>query len=197
MGSGLISARFVMSVLDYTKAPTDRRPAVAIAGRSNVGKSSLINSITEGKAIARVSSTPGKTQSLNFFLAEDHFYLVDLPGYGYAKAPHKVKDSWGRLVEGYLMNSPYLRGLIILVDCRREYQADDRMLLEWIAPRKLPIAAVMTKTDKLTRNELEKAVTALRRDMFGHDEGGDLVPFSTKTGVGKKEVVQWIRKAAS
>ncbi len=197
MPSGLISARFVTSVFDHTKAPTDHRPAVAFAGRSNVGKSSLINAITEGKPIARVSSTPGKTQSLNFFLADDRFYMVDLPGYGYAKAPHAVKDSWGKLVDGYLMNSPFLRGLILLVDCRREFQPDDRLLLEWIEPRQLPVMIVLTKTDKLTRNQLDKVVATMRRDIFGRDENGELIPFSTKTGQGKKEVLQWIRRAAS
>ncbi|NMC44562.1 MAG: YihA family ribosome biogenesis GTP-binding protein [candidate division Zixibacteria bacterium] len=197
MANGLISARFVTSVFDHAKAPTDRRPAVAFAGRSNVGKSSLINAITEGRPIARVSATPGKTQSLNFFMGDDRFFLVDLPGYGYAKAPHAVKDSWGRLVEGYLMNAPYLRGLILLVDCRRDFQADDRMLLEWLAPRRLPVLLVLTKTDKLTRVQLDKAVKTIRRDVFGDDESGGLIPFSAKTGQGKKEVVQWIRQAAS
>lgn len=193
MPGGLITAHFVTSTFDHTKAPTDRRPAVAFAGRSNVGKSSLINAITEGKPIARVSATPGKTQSLNFFMGDDRFFLVDLPGYGYAKAPHAVKGSWGKLVEGYLLNAAHLRGLILLVDCRRDFQADDRMLLEWLAPRRLPVLIVLTKTDKLTRSQLDKAVKTIGRDVFGDDERGELIPFSSKTGQGKREIIHWIR----
>jgi GTP-binding protein len=193
--SGLISAGFVTSVYDYRKAPSDSRKAIAVAGRSNVGKSTLINAITEGKKIAKVSSTPGKTQSLNFFLADDRFYLVDLPGYGYAKVPPEVKKTWGALVEGYLTQGPNLRGLVFLIDSRRQFQDDDKMLLEWVVNRQLPFLVVMTKADKLSHSQLIKAVRDMRNLIFGNEENGDLVPFSATSAMGRKEVLQWIRRA--
>jgi len=197
VGSGLLSASFVASYFDYRKVPSDTRPAVAFAGRSNVGKSTLINTITQGKNIAKVSQTPGKTQSLNFFIVEDRFYLVDLPGYGFAKVPPAVKKSWGTLVEGYLTTSDRLRGLVFLLDSRREIREDDITLLDWVVKRQLPFAIVMTKADKLSRNQLHQAVAAMRRRIFGDDVEGDLIPFSAKSNIGKKEVLQWVRKVIS
>jgi len=195
--SGLISAQFVTSVYDHRKIPSDTRKAVAIAGRSNVGKSTLINSITEGKKIAKVSGTPGKTQALNFFLADNRFYLVDLPGYGYAKVPPKVKESWATLVEGYLTESANLRGLVFLVDSRRDLQPDDVTLLEWIVDRELPFLIVMTKADKLNRGKLMQVVGKMRKTIFGDEKIGNLIPFSAKTNLGKNEVLQWIRKVVA
>ncbi len=197
MRSGLISAQFVTSVYDHRKIPSDTRKAVAIAGRSNVGKSTLINSITEGKKIAKVSGTPGKTQALNFFLADNRFYLVDLPGYGYAKVPPKVKESWATLVEGYLTESANLRGLVFLVDSRRDLQPDDVTLLEWIVDRELPFLIVMTKADKLNRGKLMQVVGKMRKTIFGDEKIGNLIPFSAKTNLGKNEVLQWIRKVVA
>lgn len=195
--SGLLSASFLTSVYDYRKVPSDSRKAVAIAGRSNVGKSTLINCITEGKKIAKVSSTPGKTQSLNFFLADGKFHLVDLPGYGFARVPPEVKKSWGTLVEGYLTTNPSLRGLVFLIDCRRDLQPDDRTLLEWVVNREVPFLIVMTKADKLSRSQLNLAVRKMRRLIFGDEEIGNLVPFSATSNLGKKEVLQWIRKVVA
>jgi len=197
VGSSLLTADFVTSVYDHRKAPYDHRKAVAIAGRSNVGKSSLINTITVGKKIAKVSATPGKTQSLNFFLADDSFYLVDLPGYGYAKVPLKVKASWATLVEGYLTENPSLRGLVFLIDSRREFQPDDVTLLNWVVNRDLPFLIVMTKADKLNQSQLTSAVRTMRRIIFGDENHENLIPFSAKTNLGKKEVVQWIRRAVA
>jgi GTP-binding protein len=195
MASGLISAKFVTSVYDYRKVPQERRRAVAISGRSNVGKSTLINAITEGKKIAKVSSTPGKTQALNFFLADNKFHLVDLPGYGFAKVPPEVKKSWGKLVEGYLTENPDLRGLVFLIDCRRDLQPDDVTLLEWVVNRELPFLIVMTKADKLSRSKLMQAVQKMEKLLFGGQIPGSLIPFSAKSNLGKKEVLQWIRRA--
>lgn len=197
MRKSLLSASFVTSVYDYKKVPSDTRNVVAIAGRSNVGKSTLLNSITEGRKIAKVSGTPGKTQALNFFLADNRFYLVDLPGYGYARVPPQIRKAWGQLVEGYLTESPNLRGLVFLVDCRRELQADDMTLLEWVVNREVPFVIVMTKADKLSRNQLNQAVRKMRRLIFGDDVPGDLIPFSAKTNLGRKEVVRWIQNAVA
>lgn len=195
MPGGLITAQFVTSVYDHTKMPRDRRKAVAIAGRSNVGKSTLINTITAGKKIAKVSSTPGKTQALNFFLADDKFHLVDLPGYGFAKVPPDVKRQWGVLVEGYLTENPDLCGLVLLLDCRRTIQSDDMTLLEWVVYRELPFVIALTKADKLSRHQLNQAVYKMRKLIFGDIETGDLIPFSASSGMGKKEIIGWIRTA--
>ena len=197
MGRGLLSATYVTSVFDHAKAPSDRRPTVAFAGRSNVGKSTLINGITEGKAIARVSSTPGKTQSLNFYIVEDRFYLVDLPGYGYAKVPPEIKKSWGKLVEGYLTASPNLRGMVLLVDCRREVQPDDMMLLNWVADRGLPFLIVVTKADKLTRSQLEQSLRSIRQVTVRDGDDGELTAFSSRTKLGHEEVVRWVRQVVA
>lgn len=194
MRTGVLSANFVTSVYDHRKTPSDIRPAVAFAGRSNVGKSTLINSITEGKKIAKVSRTPGKTQALNFFMADNRFYLVDLPGYGFAKVPPAVKKNWGKLVEGYLTEDRHLRGLVLLLDCRREIQKDDIMLLDWVVNRNLPFALVMTKADKLSRNQLVQTVRKMNQLVYGEEEDGTLIPFSAKSNLGKKEVLQWVRK---
>jgi GTP-binding protein len=194
VSSNLISAQFVTSVYDYRKTPGENRKAVAIAGRSNVGKSTLINSITEGKKIAKVSSTPGKTQALNFFLADDKFHLVDLPGYGFARVPAEVRKSWGVLVEGYLTEDRNLRGMVFLIDCRRELQPDDRTLLEWVVNREVPFVIVLTKADKLSRNQLQQAVRKMKKLIFGDESLGDLIPFSAPAGLGKKEIIRWIRK---
>ena len=197
MAIGLITAKFVTSVYDHRKIPSDSRSAVAFAGRSNVGKSTLINGITEGKKIAKVSSTPGKTQALNFFLADDKFYIVDLPGYGFAKVPLKVKESWGKLVEGYLTEAAHLRGLVFLIDCRREFREDDTMLLEWVVNRELPFLIVMTKADKLSKSQLNSAAIKMRNLIFGKDSQSHLITYSSKNNMGRKEVLSWVRKVVA
>ena len=197
MGSGLLAAKFVSSIYDYKKVPSDSRGAVAIAGRSNVGKSTLINTITEGKKIAKVSSTPGKTQALNFFIVDDRFYLVDLPGYGFAKVPPEVKKSWGKLVEGYLTENRSLKGLVLLLDCRREIQPDDKMLLGWVINRDIPFTIVFTKADKLSKTQLNLAVQKMKKTIFGDENAEGLIPFSATSKMGKKEVLVWIRKAVA
>ncbi len=197
MGSGPLAASYVTSVYDHRKVPSDSRPAVAIAGRSNVGKSTLINGITQGKKIAKVSRTPGKTQALNFFLADNRFYLVDLPGYGFAKVPKAVKESWGKLVEGYLTENPNLRGLVFLIDCRREIQPDDMTLLEWVIDRGLPFLIVLTKADKLSRSQLNTTAQKMKRLIFGDEKTGQLIPYSSTINLGRKEVLQWIRKVVA
>lgn len=197
MGSGPLLARFVASYYDHKKVPSDSRPVIAFAGRSNVGKSTLINSITQGKKIAKVSQTPGKTQALNFFMVEDRFYIVDLPGYGYAKVPLGVKKTWASLVEGYLTADRNLRGLVFLIDCRRDLQKDDLLLLEWVVNRDLPFLIVMTKADKLKRNQLNQSISKMQKLIYGEDKSGTLIPFSAKNNLGKKEVLLWVRETAT
>ena len=165
-------------------APGDL-PQVAFSGRSNVGKSSLINTVlgrTRTK-VARVSSTPGKTQALNFYRVNDDFFLVDLPGYGYAKVPQGMRDAWRRLMDWYLGESGAVRGVVHLVDARRAPTDDDQRMVDYLSTVGLPTLVVMTKMDKLKRSERKKAF-ALAASTLSLDEE-QLLPFSSKTGEGR------------
>lgn len=159
----ILSAEFVTSAAGPRQFPADRRPQVAFAGRSNVGKSSLLNALLNRKSLAKTSATPGKTQLINYFLINDDFYCVDLPGYGYAKAPRSVVDAWAPMIEGYLRDSPQVRVVVVLLDIRREPDARDVRLLEWLRHYGVPALCVITKTDKLKRGEAASA----RRSIAG------------------------------
>jgi len=141
------------------------RPQFAIVGRSNVGKSSLINAVVNRKAVARVSQTPGKTQAVQFYLVNDRFYLVDLPGYGYAKVPRSVKETWGKLVRGYLDSSDQIRLLYLLLDVRRTPGEHDLQMHEWTASAGIDEKVVLTKTDKLSNQQLIKNRQAIAEDL--------------------------------
>ncbi len=171
------------SFYKYDQLPRDRRPQIAFAGRSNVGKSSLLNKLTGHKKLAKVSNTPGKTRALNFFLANDKFYFVDLPGYGYARVSKTERAGWARLLEEYLERSEDLKGLVILMDSRREATEHDLQLFEWLARRELPGIVVVTKADKLNRDKINQKVRQVEADF-----GLTAIPFSTITGVGKNEL---------
>ena len=145
--------------------PRDKRPQFAIVGRSNVGKSSLINAVVNQKGIARVSQTPGKTQAVHFYLVNDRFYLVDLPGYGYAKVPKSVKDTWGKLVRGYLDSSDEIRLLYLLLDVRRTPGEHDLQMHEWTASAGIDEKVVLTKSDKLSNQQLMKSRRAIAEDL--------------------------------
>jgi len=169
-------------------APT-HLPQVAFSGRSNVGKSSLINVLlrrTRNK-IARVSQTPGKTRALNFFNVNGEFFLVDLPGYGYAKVPESMRADWRRLMEWYLGESGKVAGVVHLVDARRPPTPDDRQMVDYLATLELPTLVVLTKMDKLKRSQRAKAVTAAQEAL--HLDREQLVPFSAKTGEGRDELL--------
>ncbi|MDX9858725.1 MAG: ribosome biogenesis GTP-binding protein YihA/YsxC [candidate division Zixibacteria bacterium] len=183
MGARGFNAEFVGSFFDMQQIPVDRRPHVALAGRSNVGKSSLLNRLVGRRGLAKVSGTPGKTRSLNFFLVNGAFYLVDLPGYGYARVAKEIKESWGRMIETYLRTSTALAGLILLIDSRREPTPEDVQLLDWLAAREVPALIALTKADKLTRSQLGRQEAHLERDL-----GLSAIVTSVKTGVGKLEL---------
>ena len=169
--------------------PPGDLPQVAFSGRSNVGKSSLINVILRRtrKKLARVSSTPGKTQSLNFYRVNDHFFLVDLPGFGFAKVSASVRASWKELIDTYLEGERMLKGVVHLVDARHEPTATDLQMVSFLATRKLPTLVVLTKMDKLKRTQraraVERAVDQLGIDM------DQLLGFSSKTGEGREELL--------
>lgn len=161
-------------------------PQVAFSGRSNVGKSSLINTLlrrTRSK-VARVSATPGKTQALNFYRVNDHFFLLDLPGFGYAKVPKTLRDQWKGLIEGYMRRPVDLRGVVHLVDSRRNPSDQDLQMLDFLAQLRTPTLVVLTKVDKLKRSERKKAF-AKAADRLGVDPE-QLLPFSSKTGEGRE-----------
>jgi GTP-binding protein len=165
-------------------------PQVAFSGRSNVGKSSLINVLLRRtrRKIAHVSSTPGKTQLLNFYRVNDRFFLVDLPGFGYAKVPAGVRRGWKTLVEGYLSRSGQLRGVVHLVDCRRPPTDTDLGMLEFLASLGLPALIVLTKIDKLGRVQRERSLEAAREALRLDED--QILPFSSKTGEGRDELLQ-------
>ena len=157
---------------------------IALAGRSNVGKSTLLNKLVGRKGIAKVSTTPGKTRSLNFFLVNNRFYLVDLPGYGYAKVSKAERKDWGKLVESYLKKSSSLAGLILLLDCRRDPTDGDLELMDWLDHRQIPMLTVVTKADKLTRDKMNRKLAVVEKEL-----GVSAIGFSAVSGVGKRELV--------
>jgi GTP-binding protein len=184
------SAEFVKSAFEESHWPRDRRPEVAFLGRSNVGKSSLINSLLKVKGLARTSSTPGRTQALNFFLINQSFYFVDLPGYGFARVPRKVREEWGELVAGYLAKRDSLVLSIHIVDSRHEPTSLDLQLREWLLFHRKPFLTVATKSDKLSQNELQNNLARARRALDGvvGGAGGQLIPYSAVTGRGREGV---------
>jgi GTP-binding protein len=181
-------ASFVGSFFALDQLPRDGLPQVAVAGRSNVGKSSLLNQIVGQRKLAKVSSTPGRTRSLNFFRLDNRFYLVDLPGYGYAKVSKALREQWGRLIEQYLTSSDRLIGLVLLLDCRREPTEQDRDLIGWLAERQLPVMVAVTKTDKLSKDKLVRKMNQVEQEL-----GAAAIAFSTVTGVGRNALLASIR----
>jgi GTP-binding protein len=166
--------------------PEPTLPEVAFAGRSNVGKSSLINRLLRRKKIARVSNTPGRTREINFFRVNDAFVLVDLPGYGYARISREKRAEWRPMIEAFLRSSPMLRGVVQLLDARREPTADDLHMLDYLARTGLPTLIVLTKMDKLTRAEQVGRVAAIST-LTGIDEE-QIIPFSAVTGLGRDDL---------
>jgi len=172
---------------DARKTPADIRPQIAFVGRSNVGKSSLLNRLANRHKLAKTSKTPGRTRRIDFFLVDERFYLVDLPGYGYVKAGVEARKKWGQLVENYLQNVDNLKGLVFLLDCRREPNNDDMIMLDWLNANDINFVIALTKADKLKRGALSQKNKNIR-DQFGVET----IPFSTISGIGKNELIKWI-----
>ncbi|MEF9952802.1 MAG: ribosome biogenesis GTP-binding protein YihA/YsxC [Niameybacter sp.] len=173
--------------------PETGLPEVAFAGRSNVGKSSLINSLVNRKALARTSSTPGKTRVINFFSVNEDLYLVDLPGYGYAKVAKDEKAKWGQMIDDYLNNREQLKLVILLVDVRHEPTKDDKIMYEWMKATGSQMVVVATKADKLTRNHRNKSLQLIRKSLeMSQDD--ILLPFSSQTKDGRDELWETIEK---
>lgn len=197
------SAQFVASAVKPSQYPPARGPEIAFAGRSNVGKSSLMNTMLGRKSLVKTSSTPGRTQTINFFLVNERCHFVDLPGYGYAKVPKAVQKRWGPMVEEYLTSRRVvepsglgshggLTGVIVILDIRRLPNQGDQDLLEWLTHFEIPAQVVLTKADKLKQNKQGKQRTAIARELSA--DPSSLILFSSTTGQGRREL--WARMAA-
>jgi len=178
---------FLLSVHSLKQLPEEGMPEIAFAGRSNVGKSSLMNKLIGRKALVKVSSRPGKTQGLNYFQVGEQFHLVDLPGYGYAKVPKGMKDAWQSLISSYLENRATLKCVVVIIDIRHEAKVQDTQLLEWLREKSIPCLPVYTKIDKLSGSARGKNAQVLDK---GHGiKQDERVLFSAKTGQGRDELI--------
>ena len=182
------SAKFVCSAVTPGQYPPDDLPEVAFAGRSNVGKSSLINKILNRKKLVRTSKTPGRTQLLNFFEINELWRFVDLPGYGYAKVPVEVQKRWRPMVENYLATRVNLRGMVWLLDIRREVSKEDLHLWDWLQAMQVPVIIVVTKADKLSKNKRNKQAASIAKSLGRTAQ--ELIQFSATSGEGKDEIWQ-------
>lgn len=171
--------------------PENDKPEVAFAGKSNVGKSSLINALMNRKSYARISATPGKTQTINFYSINEALYLVDLPGYGYAKVSEKEKEQWGRLIERYLHGSSQLKAVFLLIDIRHEPSGNDKMMYRWIVEQGYKPVIIATKLDKIKRSQIQKHVKMIKEGL-SLVPGTTVIPFSSSTKQGRDEIWELI-----
>ena len=174
-----------------SKLPDNPYNEVAFAGKSNVGKSSLINALMNRKSLARTSAQPGKTQTINFYNINDAMYLVDLPGYGYAKVSEQEKEKWGKMIERYLQTSKKLKAVFLLIDIRHDPSANDRQMYEWMVYQGYAPIIIATKLDKIKRSQIQKNVKAIREGL-NVEPGTIIVPFSAETKQGRDEIWELI-----
>ena len=186
----ITKSRFVQSMSAFQPFPGQGLPEIAMVGKSNVGKSSLINGMTGNSKLARTSSEPGKTRLVNLYLINEAFFLVDLPGYGFAKAPKQEKQKWAEMIEGYLKNSAHLRRVFQLVDLRHEPTQEDRMMVEYLRHYEIPFTVVATKADKLSGAQRGRSIPAICRALAV--QPWEVVPCSSKDGTGKDRLLELI-----
>ena len=170
-----------------SKLPANTQPEFAFAGKSNVGKSSLINALMNRRSYARTSSQPGKTQTINFYHINDAFYYVDLPGYGYARASVEVKAKWGKMIENYLHKSQMLRCVFLLIDIRHEPSSNDKLMYDWIVSQGFQPILIATKADKIKRSQLQKQIKLIR-ETLEVEKDTIVIPFSAETKQGREEI---------
>lgn len=188
----ITSAEFVLGATTLRQLPRDGVREVAFLGRSNVGKSSLINRLCGRKALARKSSAPGKTRELNYYMVNRSLYFVDLPGYGYAKVPDQMRFSWGKLIEHYLKQRDELALVMQVVDARHDPTPLDMMMVGWLEYYTIPFVVVLTKADKLPRSKVPTFLDSAKSSFASFTYCRDVIPFSSVTGVGKAEILKAI-----
>lgn len=172
-----------------SKLPNNIHPEVAFAGKSNVGKSSLINALMNRKSLARTSAQPGKTQTINYYNINDAIYFVDLPGYGYARANEEVKAKWGKMIEDYLHKSKQLKAVFLLIDIRHEPSGNDKIMYDWIVRQGFKPIIIATKLDKINRSQIQKQVKLIKTTLHV-EEDTVLIPFSAETKQGREEIYE-------
>ncbi|MCL6604703.1 MAG: ribosome biogenesis GTP-binding protein YihA/YsxC [Paenibacillus sp.] len=181
------SSDFIISAVGPDQYPDDALPEIALAGRSNVGKSSLINRMIDRKNLARTSSTPGKTQHMNYYLINEMMYFVDFPGYGYAKVSKSQRAVWGKMVEKYLAERDTLKLVLLIVDLRHPPTSNDKMMFDWLKHYDLPLCVVATKADKIPKTRWPKHIKIMKQEL-GVLPGDNFIPFSSEIGLGKEEL---------
>ena len=193
MGINFNKAEFILSAVQPGAFLRDGRPQVAFAGRSNVGKSSVINRLLNRKNFARVGATPGKTTQVNYFLIDGRIYFTDLPGYGYAKVSKEERDRWGRLMENYFQEQGLITLGVLIVDARHKPTADDVTMCTWFKESGCPLIVVANKLDKLKKNEIEPNLQRIW-DTLALPDTAALIPFSAEKGIGKTELLSAIEQ---
>lgn len=191
------SSSYAVSAVREDQYPKDDLPEIALSGRSNVGKSSLINTLLNRKNLARTSSQPGKTQTLNFYLVNDEFYLVDVPGYGYARVSQKKRQEFGEMIQDYLETRSNLKGLVILIDSRHEPTKDDIAMYNYAQYLNLPILVVCTKIDKIKRSQVNKVMSRLKKNIDLNYDHVTVLTFSSVTKLHVAELGKWIEEKIS
>ncbi|MDF9844062.1 MULTISPECIES: ribosome biogenesis GTP-binding protein YihA/YsxC [unclassified Paenibacillus] len=181
------NAEFIISAVGPDQYPTDALPEIALAGRSNVGKSSLINRMINRKNLARTSSTPGKTQHMNYYRVNQDMYFVDFPGYGYAKVSKTQRASWGKMVEKYMEERETLKLILLVVDLRHPPTSNDKMMFDWLKHYDLPLCVVATKADKIPKTRWPKHIKIMKQEL-GVLPGDHFIPFSSELGLGREEL---------
>ena len=189
------SAEFVTGAVGEKGSPTDGLPEVAFAGRSNVGKSCLINRLVQRRRLAHTSSTPGRTQQLNYYRVNDRLYLVDLPGYGYVRGGLDLRRNLGRLIETYLANREALRAVVLLIDARHGPTELDLQMVDTLRSGGRPFLLVLTKADKLSRGKLDRQISRLEEE--GRLADLPYLPFSSETGLGRGDLLQWVEEVTA
>jgi GTP-binding protein len=192
----ITSAEFISSYADVQKCPPPDKPEFAFIGRSNVGKSSLINMLVNSKTLAKTSGKPGKTQTINHYLINKSWYLVDLPGYGYANVSKTIREGFGKIIDGYVLNRENIACLFVLVDCRLEPQKIDLSFIQWAGEKGIPLALIFTKADKLSKNALQKNISIYQKTLLKvWEETPPMLLSSADKKIGKEEILDFIEDA--
>ncbi|TCS83482.1 ribosome biogenesis GTP-binding protein YihA/YsxC [Tepidibacillus fermentans] len=192
----IVDAEMVISAVKPEQYPKDTLPEIALAGRSNVGKSSLINKMLQRRSLARTSSKPGKTQTINFYRINKNFYFVDLPGYGFAQVSKTVREQWGKMIEKYLTSRENLKVVLLIIDLRHPPTKDDQMMYDWLKHYDIPVIVIGTKADKIPRGKWENH-KKIAKETLQLDSNDTFILFSSETGMGRDQLWDELKKVVS